>query len=538
MLIQINPEQKQKLILKLRETSAPSPAFYVLVTLSTVIAAYGLLANSAAVVIGAMLIAPLMGPIFGVTLGLIRGERDFLLRALLAEAIGVLVAVGIAFLIGSMPLRPDFGSEILARTQPTLFDLLIALFSGLAGAYALVNPKVSPAIAGVAIATALVPPLATCGLCLASGNTRLGLGAFLLFLINFLAIQFSAAIVFMLADLEERDGVSRRNRFAGFAIKFGPGLFLLVILGVFLTNVLIGIITQRKMEAQLSGQLARMLGESQGAQLSSSTLLNKAGSWEFVAEVITPQAFSPAVVEKFEDSLSLKSDAHIHLILRSIITRDCDRNGPVFISDDERNGLSAQQAEADLLQQVSTLVSRETKKLPGALLTDLRRDEARQGLAFTATMQAPNAVAPELVAGLQAVLEQNLGKSVKLTVRTIQTRDADSERFVYSEESSSLKPSAADLALQANLEASLIAGLPAVVSGSTLLELSFEQTKESLAVRATVQAPRAVTPGEVQILQHALKEEVSPDASLLVQTLVQATASADGYLSSQPAPAR
>ncbi len=531
MLIKLTSEQKQHLITELHEGSTPSFPFYILVTLSTVIAAYGLLANSTAVVIGAMLIAPLMGPIFGITIALIRGERTMLLRALLAEFLGVLMAIAIAYLIGKMPLRPDFGSEILARTQPTLFDLLIAFFSGLAGAYAMVNPKVSPAIAGVAIATALVPPLATCGLCLASGNLRLGLGAFLLFLINFFAIQFAAAIIFMLAHLEERDRASQQHRLIAFMAKFGPGLAVLVLLGVFLTNVLVEIITQRKTETQMSRQLSEMLSESQGAQLVTGKLNRKTAPWEFTAEVITPQAFSPALVGTFEDNLAKVVMRPVHLILRSLITKDVDRNGPVFVSQEELTGLDVKKTESELLQQTSSLISRETQKIPGALLTDLRRDEAIQGFAFTATIQAPSTISPETVALIQKLLQIRLARPVKLIVRTILTRDADSERFIYADEATTRQPTAVELALQSALEGSIQTHLTGLPPGASLLELSSKQGAERLIVNAKVQAPRAITPAEVQALQHYLRLEVRMDLDLTVHTTVQATATAESYIS-------
>jgi len=97
------------------DEAVPRPSFYVLVLLSTALASYGLLANSIAVVIGAMLIAPLMGPIYGIALGLVRGDRRLPWMASLSEAGRILLAIVLAVVIGSLPLRPDFGSEILAR---------------------------------------------------------------------------------------------------------------------------------------------------------------------------------------------------------------------------------------------------------------------------------------------------------------------------------------------------------------------------------------------------------------------------------------
>jgi uncharacterized hydrophobic protein (TIGR00271 family) len=108
------------------EMSIPSTAFYVMVAISSTIAAYGLLANSTAVVIGAMLVAPLMGPIFGIALGLAAGDRSLLGRAAVAEVAGMALVVLVGLLIGLVPLRLDLGAEIHARIQPTLYDIIVS----------------------------------------------------------------------------------------------------------------------------------------------------------------------------------------------------------------------------------------------------------------------------------------------------------------------------------------------------------------------------------------------------------------------------
>jgi uncharacterized hydrophobic protein (TIGR00271 family) len=537
MLIDLTSEERQRVISDLHHASAPNLSFAILIMLSTAIAAFGLLANSTAVVIGAMLIAPLMGPIFGITLSLIRGERRFLFSALAAEALGVVMAVGLAVLIGLIPLRPELGSEILSRTQPTLFDLLIALFSGFAGAFAILNPRVSPTIAGVAIATALVPPLAACGLCLSGGHWRLGFGAFLLFFVNFLAIQFSAAVVFLLANIGERPGSKGSGRLSVFLLRFGPGLAMLLVLGVFLTKVLVGIVTQRRIEARLSASLARLLGTSQGAQLNASHFAQKDGAWEYIAEVVTPQQFEPAVVGQFEDELAGELHRKVHLILRSLISRDYDRAGPVFISDSEREGLTARQAQAELLQQVSAGLTRGIKDVDGASLTDLRRDESAPGLSFTAVVQSPTIIEPDKVAQLTALLQRQLGQQVGLVVRTILTHDADSTRYVYVPAASAPQPTPEQLAFQALLEGKIRQTLPGIIGGTVLTAVQFSPDSAGTQVTAQVTAPRTVTPGEVGKLQDALRAAVRPDIRLVVQTTVQASASAEGYVVAPPPPA-
>ncbi len=176
-----------------------SKQYIIMNILATIIACYGLLADSTAVVIGAMLIAMLLGPIIGIALGLLEEGNNLLLKqALLAEVVGVIMVISVAFIVGMMHQDIPIGKELLARTQPNIFDLVIALAGGAAGAYAVASPQLSGGLVGVAIATALVPPLSTASILLARGEPDMAAGAFLLFFANFIAIQFSASVVLWL----------------------------------------------------------------------------------------------------------------------------------------------------------------------------------------------------------------------------------------------------------------------------------------------------------------------------------------------------
>ncbi|BBB10979.1 DUF389 domain-containing protein [Sphingopyxis sp. FD7] len=168
--------------------------FLLLITLSAAIATLGLLQSSAAVVIGAMLVSPLLGPIMGIGFGLATLESNLIKRSLVTMAAGMAVAILVAmFIIWLSPIR-DVTPELRARTQPTLLDLGVAVVGGIAGVYAIMR-KLSGVMVGVAIATALVPPLSTIGFGLATGRFDFAVGAALLFLTNTLAIAFAATTV-------------------------------------------------------------------------------------------------------------------------------------------------------------------------------------------------------------------------------------------------------------------------------------------------------------------------------------------------------
>lgn len=191
-----------------REDSAMSEHYLFMTAMSGGIAILGLLLSSPAVVIGAMLLSPLMGPIMGLGFALAIGDWNWLKQSLRTLMIGSVMAVLLcAALVYLSPIQ-TITSEIAARTRPNLFDLFVALFSALAGAYAMIRGR-EGAIVGVAIATALMPPIAVVGFGLATANWTVFSGALLLFVTNFLTIALTA---FALAKLYGfRNSLSARN---------------------------------------------------------------------------------------------------------------------------------------------------------------------------------------------------------------------------------------------------------------------------------------------------------------------------------------
>ncbi|WP_445312827.1 DUF389 domain-containing protein [Microcoleus vaginatus] len=173
--------------------------YLVLILGSCIIATFGLLANSAAVIIGAMIIAPLMLPIRGLAFGAVEGNVLIFRKGLVALAVGTGLAIFLACFLGALVQLPDFGSEVLARSKPTLLDLGIAIAAGGISGYAKVQPKVSATLAGTAIAVALMPPICVIGLGLSQANWSLSLGASLLYLTNLLGITLSCMLTFLMA---------------------------------------------------------------------------------------------------------------------------------------------------------------------------------------------------------------------------------------------------------------------------------------------------------------------------------------------------
>ena len=208
-------------------------SFWVMMVLATGIATFALIQDSTAVVIGAMLVAPLMTPIMGVSAAAVNGWAVRLGRSLTLVLVAALAAVAVAWLIAAwLPTVGDISanSQISSRIEPSLLDFCIAILAGAAGAYATVDPRVSSSLSGVAIAVALVPPLSVVGITLQQGAWEDAVGASLLFLTNFVSIVLAAVTVFVLMGFAllppNEDQRSRLTRVVG---VFAAGAFLILI---------------------------------------------------------------------------------------------------------------------------------------------------------------------------------------------------------------------------------------------------------------------------------------------------------------------
>lgn len=261
----LNLSERTETYVRIRRGARPSLDFYVLISLSALIAALGLISNSAAVVIGAMLVAPLMSPIVGTGMAIVLGDVRFLRLAIGAVARGAGLAILLSIPMGLLRIGEPLSAELAARTQPSLIDLFIALFSGMAAAYALSRSNAAAALPGVAIAAALVPPLATVGVTLSAGYYVESLGALLLFLTNFAAITVATAIVFLILGFRPAPAQKQRQE-----VRARSASVALVSLGVISAILLISTILlnqQRADSARIREVVEQQLQEVAGAEL-------------------------------------------------------------------------------------------------------------------------------------------------------------------------------------------------------------------------------------------------------------------------------
>ncbi len=191
-------EEFKDLFQVLRDNARLKNSYLVLMVLSTLIATFGLFANSTPVVIGAMILAPLMSPIISLSMGALRQDKKLITSSVSTILAGLGVAFASAVLLTMITPIQSAGSEILARTRPNLLDLGIAVVSGIAGAYAHAREEVAKTLAGVAIAVALIPPLAVSAIGIGWGDLSVFFGAILLLLTNLAGIVLAASVTFML----------------------------------------------------------------------------------------------------------------------------------------------------------------------------------------------------------------------------------------------------------------------------------------------------------------------------------------------------
>ena len=212
-------ELTEDLDLRAGDSGSKISAFWTMLTLSGVIATAGVLSDSTATVIGAMIIAPLSTPIMGIALGIVKREGNGATRFVVLGA-ALVVLIGFVFSL-VVPKTYDLlaNSQIAGRTSPGLLDVIAAVATGFAGAVALARRDVAAVLPGVAIAISLVPPLAVVGVCLGQGAGWLALGALLLFCSNLLALVLAGTVVYAtLGYGPELSGTQRAHRRARLAV--------------------------------------------------------------------------------------------------------------------------------------------------------------------------------------------------------------------------------------------------------------------------------------------------------------------------------
>jgi len=513
--------------------STPKTTYYLLLSISVLIAGFGVLTNSPAVVIGAMLVSPLMTPIFGISLGLVRGDMILLRKAFIAEFGGVVIAVGVAAILGMFPFAQEVTPEMLSRTSPTLLDLLVAALAGVAGCLAMIDARISPVLPGIAMATALVPPLAVSGLCVAFGAYEGAWGAFLLFFANFLAILAVSAALFIVAGFVSREemgsGLSVLKRFLAPAI----GLILVTVL---LTNALVGIIGKNETTKTIKGILEKELSSERGACVENVIYDNKGKSVDILAYVTTPRVLSPQKIKEMQSVLDRKLEAHANLIMRCFITKDISSTGST-------SGIVARNLDGEFISsklhpdvkriQLAEQVLREMLENYKGLYLDLDNLNLVQlphGAVVVASIQSGRTLTPQEVARFEKAIQERLGdQTVRLLIRSDDLTDVSSKgRVLYGKAhfgglSKEEKSAGETLENQTRNEIESIKNMFAT-------NVDAVPSGELWRVRAEVVGPRVLRPAEVRLIESRLGQSTGKKVDLHAWSRVELVVTGSDYI--------
>lgn len=312
-------DDRQQLYSKIFYEGAEGPRrlsrFIALMSFATAIAFFGVVADSTAVVIGAMLVAPLMVPLMGTSLAMVMGwPKRVTLTGLVALA-GIALAIGLSILFGwalGQDVSPVLNSQVASRIQPTLVDLMIAIAAGGAGAFAMSRPDVSDSLPGVAVAIALVPPLAVVGLMISQNDWSEALGAILLFTTNLVAILLVGALVFVLTGVVPMFQLTQNRKRVRLSLGMASILALIVI-------AVLGVSTE-SFNAEIAGtNSAKQVVDQwlEGTEMTPISVI--AGSSEVVVVVTGPDEPPPVeeLASSLEEELGKPVDVKINWIPRT-----------------------------------------------------------------------------------------------------------------------------------------------------------------------------------------------------------------------------
>ena len=300
---------------RVRRSSRPDVDYFIMIGLSAIIASYGLLQDSSAVIIGGMLVAPLFTPILAISLAIVRGDIQLLRLAIESTLKGIVLAIGVAILITVLSPLKGVGSEIAARVTPNLFDLAVALASGAAGAYAIARKDVAAALPGVAIAAALVPPLSVLGIGLALGDAQVAGGGGLLFLTNLVAIVLAGAVTLLLLGFRPAE---RGDREARLRLGLVVSLVLLIVITVPLAILFARAVENSSIRQSINQVLTREVTLHEDVQLLKFDFVEEGDEIVVTTMLYASVPVSEKIVEQWSDDLRDALGRPVHLSLISI----------------------------------------------------------------------------------------------------------------------------------------------------------------------------------------------------------------------------
>ncbi|QOX78859.1 TIGR00341 family protein [Trichlorobacter lovleyi] len=410
----------QEIIKEMASGGDHSWIYYLMLLMAGLIALLGLLTNSVAVVIGAMLISPLMGPIISSGLAVTIGDLMLARRAFRTIAISVFLTILLTAIITLLSPLKEPTAEILSRVRPNIYDLFVAMFSGIVGAVALCTKRNYLITAtGVAVATAVIPPLSVTGYGLGTGQMLLGMGGFLLFFTNFVAIVLTSNLVFFIMGFRssqvDTHQHSRRTR-----LMIITGLLSLISIPLIYTLVvdIKKVNTRKRIERVLKNQL----NIEKRSRMTSYSYVIQQGKLVVRASVNTTTLIARQAVDKLETELKQDFQSPVDLQLEQVLV--ASEKVPEQAASLLQNVSLTPPPEtsAEISAKVERLVSTARAELNQAFApfpvadTRLTFSEPGKPLVVTATLQRDYPVSDDERLLLSRQLERALTLPVKLAI--------------------------------------------------------------------------------------------------------------------------
>jgi uncharacterized hydrophobic protein (TIGR00271 family) len=526
----VSPERHDAVLQDIEIGSRPTATYYVLLGISELIAAFALIIGSDATLIGANVVAPLMTPIMGISLGLMRGDLRLLRAALMAEFGGALLAVGLTYLLGLMPFWGDPTPSLLAQTQPTLIELLVAALAGFAGVLAMIDERVSPALPGVAIATALNPPVAAMGLCLAFGAYWGAWGAFLLFFANVLAILTVAAVLFLIAGFVTWAEIGSVR---GLVRRFTPAAIGLVLVTALLTRYLVAVVSNVHTRRAITAVLDEELAHEPSTALAGVDFSRSREGVDVLAEVRTPHVPAPGRVNDIQSRLGTSLGEPVRLFMRCTLTKDVTATGSTtlrpYLSLNGKVTTAPVSPDMRLLQQAEQVAREVVATRPDIVLKDVDLVNLPTGPVLIASIDSARAPNPEQIARVEALLKERLGEEqVRVIVRVAESVDITSKgRILFGEahfgatsEDEARRRRETEETVRANLQ-----GIPSTF----VTAIDAIHGESGWAVRAEVVGPRVLTPEEVHGVEERAAKAIGAPVDLAVRARTDVLVTREKY---------
>ncbi|MGB3364671.1 MAG: TIGR00341 family protein [Thermodesulfobacteriota bacterium] len=530
--IKTSRERRESVVKDLTAGSEPGIRFYLLLTTSALIAAFGLIANSTAVIIGAMLVSPLMTPIIGSSLGLVIGDTRLFANSLRSVVVGTVLAILFSSLLGFLPLALEATPEMLLRVRPTLLDLCVAVLAGFAGAYAMIDEKVSPALPGVAIAVAIVPPLANTGICLSLGYYSGAFGSFMLFFANFLSILLVASATFILAGMSPSANLKKDKHFMK---SFFVAVVGFIVVATFLTYSLVTIVKERKLKDTIEATLNNEFDKLHSTSIDSYVYDVEDGKLYILASVRSPIVMTPKDIKNLQDSFESKIDMPIELIVRSIISKDVSATGSAnAIIDQNLDGFFINKklnVDQILIRQAEQVILEQLSHWPKMRLVNTELVKIKRGITILATVTGFRLLTDREITSIENKMREKLeDPNINLIVRTLKTTISDHSGemlygWIYYEDVDDAKKKEL-MELDKIVEAKF-------KNYNKLFPVNihkkFEDEDISILIEAVGTEP--ITPQEIRKLEIELSDQASRNVNVDVWYKSDAIITRDGYRS-------